>query len=158
MVATYCRGESTERAMDWTIKEKKRSTFFSSFLNLHPLRVVFSYRNYDEVTLSQNFSQWMFRLQDPHLTVVWILARWKTLIKITVSSSLYKFVKNSAKLPKDSCSDLWQSHYIFLLASVADLENKTEAFPPMLLISLLPVMKLCRGRSLLTVEKLDLRN
>jgi len=41
---------------------------------------------------------------------------------------MYKFVKTSAKLCKDSCSDLWQSNHVFLLDSVADLENKPESF------------------------------
>lgn len=71
---------------------------------------------------------------------------------------VYKFVKTSAKLPKDSRSDLWQSHYVFLLDSVADLENKPEAFLPMLLISVFPMMKGCGGGGLLKVEELDLRN
>lgn len=72
---------------------------------------------------------------------------------ITIFSSLYKFVKsqlNSPKLHLLICS----SHHVFLLGSVVDLENKPECFPPILLISVFPMMNLCGG-SLLKVEDLD---
>lgn len=76
---------------------------------------------------------------------------------ITICSSLYKFVKpqlNSPKIRVLICS----SHHVFLLDSVADVENKPEGFPPIILISVFPMTKVCGGGSLLKVEELDLRN
>lgn len=80
--------------------------------------------------------------------------------KITVCPSLHRFVRTSSKLLKDSFCDLLQSQYTFLSGLVVDLQNKLDAFLPLLPISLFPLMKHCGGRSLLKVEnkELDLRN
>lgn len=75
---------------------------------------------------------------------------------ITIWSSLYKFVKSqlsSSTIHVLICS----SHHVFLLGSAADLENKPEGFPLMILISVFPMMKFCGGGNILKVD-LDQRN
>lgn len=82
------------------------STFFSSFLNLYPLRTVFSCWSYEVNNLSQNFPQPMFGLWDAPLTAVQILARLQTLHKnhnLCMSTSLLKPQLNSPKIHVPIC-------------------------------------------------------